>query len=98
MKMVSTVGDLTEQHHGWLIRVDEPEPLRHRTFLLGKGFKVGVRRWTRDDGSEWVGVCDEDGRGNGFVGTERIYPADTRCELVRPVTAKAKRLAKARTP
>jgi hypothetical protein len=91
------VTELTAAHHGWLIKVAEPADsvLPHRTFVLGKGFKVGVRQWTRPDGTEWVGLCDETDKRPGIVGTERMYPADTLCELMRPVSALAKRLARA---
>ena len=88
-RAVMTVGDLTTEHHGWLVRVDEPDepsaifPLRHRSFVLGKGFGSGVRRWELD-GVTMVGLTD-DVRSPGVVGTERIYSADTPCELVRRV-------------
>lgn len=96
---VKTVSDITEDHRGWLIKVIEPpsdHPLggpSHRSFVLGNGFGEGVRHWTRPDGTEWVGLTDDDRRGP-FVGTERIWPADTPCELVRLVTRRRRR----RTP
>jgi hypothetical protein len=86
---VLTVADVTDEHRGWELRVDEPEPLRRRYFVLGKGFGSGVRRWTHS-GIEYVGLTD-DVRSLGVVGTERIYPADTPCELVRQVVKRRKR-------
>lgn len=88
---VATVGDVTDEHRGWELRVDEPEPIRRRFFILGKGFGSGVRRWTHE-GVEYVGLTD-DVRSPGVVGTERIYRADTPCELVRQVkTRRARRV------
>jgi hypothetical protein len=86
--VVTTVADLTDEHRGWLVKVDElPSdslfPLRHRSFVLGKGFGSGVRRWEHE-GVQMVGLTD-DVRSPGIVGTERAYPADTPCELVRQV-------------
>lgn len=80
---VSTVGNLTDEQRGWVIRVEEPAPLLHRSFVLGKGFGSGVRRWTYE-GVEMVGLTDDE-RSPGIVGTERIYRADTPCELVRQI-------------
>lgn len=95
---VATVGDLTAAHHGWLIKVAEPAggALPHRTFVLGKGFKVGIRRWTHG-GVDMVGICDPTDARPGIVGTERIYRADTPCSLIRPVTAAAKRAERSRS-
>lgn len=94
---VTTVGDLTPAHQGWLIRVAEPpdRTLPHRTYVLGEGFKRGprkggVRKWSHN-GVDWVGLCDATEAGPGIVGTERVYRADTPCSLIRPVTAAAKR-------
>lgn len=80
-----TVADLSVEHHGWLLKVADPDPvLRYRTFVLGKGFGCGVRRWTAPDGAEMVGLTDDE-RDGPFIGTERIYPASTPVELVRQI-------------
>lgn len=80
-----TVAELTEEHHGWLVKVYEGRPglIFHRTFVLGKGFGCGVRQW-EVDGVKFVGLVD-DQRSPGIVGTERHYLADTECELLRQV-------------
>lgn len=80
---VRVVADLSDTYRGWEIRVEEPAPLGRRYFVLGKGFGSGVRRWEYE-GVEMVGLTD-DTRYGGVVGTERIYRADTPCELVRQV-------------
>lgn len=86
---IRTVADLTDDHIGWMVKVAEPLPLRHRTFTLGKGFGSCVRRWTHE-GVDYVGLTDDDKR-PGIVGTERTFIADTPCELVRLVKRPRKR-------
>lgn len=88
---VTKVADLTDEHRGWLINVEEPYPVRRRGFVLGKGFGSGVRRW-KYEGVEMVGLTD-DQRSPGIVGTERIYRADTPCELVRQIKRPRKKAA-----
>ena len=83
------VAEITDDHRGWLIQVEEPAPVLRRSFVLGKGFGSGVRRW-QHEGVEWVGLTD-DVRSPGVVGTERIYRADTPCALVRQVTKPRRR-------
>jgi hypothetical protein len=84
---VRTVADLAEAHHGWLIRVHEAinPQIPCRTFVLGRGNGSGVRRWTRPDGQDMVGLVDESDKRPGVVGTERTYQADTPCDLIRQV-------------
>ncbi len=96
---VRTVADITDAHRGWLIKVlrpPHPESIAsHQTFVLGKGFGSGVRRWTRpSDGAAMVGLVD-DITSPGVVGTERAYPAGTPCELIRPVSRAARRAHRA---
>lgn len=83
-----TVADLTNEHHGWYIKVilqeDGPLRLPHRCFELGKGFGSGVRRWTRPDGTDVVGLCDATDARPGIVGTERVYLATTPVVLLNP--------------
>jgi hypothetical protein len=90
---VLTVSDLTDPHIGWLIKTGpargDSEYCRSRTFTL-----KGIRVWTYE-GRTTVGLLDpSDARGN-IIGDERHYDPSAPCELVRPITAKAKRLAKA---
>lgn len=91
---VRTVDDLTAAHVGWLIRVgperNAGEFDRGRTFTL-----KGVRKWTYQDVTT-VGLVDPTGAAGALIGTERHYDTATACELVRPVTAKAKRAVKTR--
>lgn len=97
--VVTVVADITNAHQGWQIRVqtpaDGPMGLRSRTFVLGRGFTRGpskgcVRTWTRPDAKVMVGLVD-DQTSPGVIGQEHHYLADTRCELIRPVTPAARR-------
>jgi len=86
------VGELTEQHVGWQIKVgrarSDSEFCDSRTFTL-----KALRTWTYE-GVTTVGLLDPtDARGN-VRGTERHYDPATPCKLIRPVSAKAKRLAR----
>lgn len=91
---VQTVADLTAEHHGWLIKVQDADPmLRSRTFVLGKGFGCGIRRWTRPDGTECVGLVDESeaDKRRGIVGIERVYAPETPCVLLRQIKKRRSR-------
>ena len=76
-----TVADLTEEHRGWLVKVEG------RTFLLARARgHATVRRWTTPDGEARVGLLSTEGRETGWAGTEHHYPATTPAELVRRAT------------
>lgn len=95
MGVACVVGDLTDEHQGWYIRVDDPErPSRFDHFTLGKGFGSGVRRFTYN-GVKWVGLTD-DKRSPGVVGTERIFRADTPCVLLRQIKRPRKKVSRVR--
>lgn len=86
-----TVADLTEDHVGWRI---ETGPSRdymgsHHRFRL-----VGLRTWTYS-GVTTVGLVDGNEKRPGVFGVERAYDPAASVELIKPETAKAKRLAKA---
>lgn len=89
---VETVDDLDERHIGWLIKVGPERGAsqfsRGRTFTL-----KGVRKWTYEALTS-VGLVDPTDAVGNIVGTEYHYDTTVPCELVRPVTAKAKRTAK----
>jgi hypothetical protein len=100
-RTVRTVGDIQPHHVGWLVKVQHERTQAgffissHDTFVLGKGFTRGpsqgcVRKWTRPDGSDWVGLTDDDTE-PGIVGTEHHYSAETPCELVRLVKKPTRR-------
>jgi hypothetical protein len=82
-----TVGELTDEHYGWYVQVDEPGWIGHRSFVL-----TNIRRWEHD-GQTWSGLVD-DGEGRTTYRTDRHYAPTTRCVLLRPITAKAKRAAR----
>lgn len=81
---VEVVGDLTDEHRGWIVKVAVFDHLiPHRTFALSRHRRGCVRRWVCD-GVAMVGLLD-DHRASGVIGTEHIFPASTPCELVREV-------------
>jgi hypothetical protein len=81
-------SELTEAHFGWYIAMSQPNAvIRRRTFVL-----TSIRRWSYD-GVEYAGLTD-DGHGERFR-TEWIFLATDEGELIRPITPKAKRRAKA---
>lgn len=90
---VETVADLTDDHIGWQIKVGrargDSEFSRYRIFVLKK-----IRVWTYN-GLTTVGLLDPSEARPGIIGDERHYDTTVACELIKPMTAKAKRLAKA---
>ena len=85
-----TVADLTEEHVGWRIQTGPMRAVRssHHRFRL-----VGLRTWTYG-ATTTVGLVDGDMKAPGIYGLERAYDPATSVELIKPETAKAKRLAK----
>lgn len=82
---VNIAADVTDEHRGCYLSVADPSAITgRRRFVLGKGFKSGVRRWTYA-GVDYVGLCD-DVTGPGVVGTEWMFRADAPCELLRRAT------------
>ncbi len=84
--VVATVGDLTQDHIGWLIQVAEPSTPPghlpgppHRTYVLG-----GIRQWEWQ-GHDNVGLLDTSDARGAIRGTERRYDPATPCVLVRQV-------------
>lgn len=78
-------GDLTAEHHGWLIRYDldayAEGPMYgppHRSIVL-----IGIRRWTSSQG-ERVGLL-ADTVDSGWRGVEYHVSADTAVRLERRI-------------
>jgi hypothetical protein len=82
-----TVADLTADHRGWMIRVEEPDPVfRHREFVL-----LSIRGPWTVDGVTRVGLLAP--ADPPWAGQEHIYPADTPCQVLRQVRRARKRRA-----
>lgn|SRR5487761_2474258 len=84
-----TVADLTEDHFGWYIKVESKDPVvRWRHFDL-----IGLRTWEYK-GKTTVGLIVKDDNPCGRMETH--CTPETKCVLIEPITAKAKRAAKAK--
>jgi hypothetical protein len=79
-RTVTTVADLTEEHVGWEIQVADPDIYR-RTIVL-----AGLRTRT-NEGRTRIALLDSSEAGGPLLGTEREYPPDAACAVLR----KAKR-------
>lgn len=87
-----TADDLSEDHYGWYIKVADKDPvIHHRNYEI-----KSIRKWTYE-GKTTVGIIARDAEGLWKGGIEHDYAPDTAVELVRPITPKAKRTAKAAT-
>jgi hypothetical protein len=86
-----TVAQLAAEHIGWEIRVTEPgSMIGCRTFTL-----AGVRSWKRAGKTAVALVDGDDTHGGIYAGTERAYPPETPCELIRHVQARRRRRRRA---
>lgn len=75
-----TVADLSREHAGWLVRIEDPDsPKGYRDVVA-----IGTRSWEYQ-GLSYVGVLTAEGQGDGWAGTERRYVASTQCEPIRPI-------------
>ncbi|MEU4576160.1 hypothetical protein [Nonomuraea sp. NPDC023979] len=86
---VATVGELTEQHLGWRVRVPDTNPTIARRYLD----LIDVRHWEYKE-TAYSGLTSTEGQDRGWAGTEHTYPSSTPCELVQKVKVKPLR----RTP
>lgn len=85
MSPVLSVADLSREHAGWLVRIDDPETIKgYREVVV-----IGSRSWEYE-GVEYVGVLTDEGQREGWAGTERKYAATTPCEPLR-IVKKTKR-------
>jgi hypothetical protein len=86
-----TAADLTPEHFGWYISVHVDDgPLQRRAMEL-----KGIRGPWEYKGVSKIALVAVD-RGGPFAGIEHHFSPDTKVELVQPLTAKAKRLARAK--
>jgi hypothetical protein len=73
-----TVGEITEEHYGWIVAVDDSRPYtRPREIDL-----LSHRSWTYQ-GKDKVGLVDASSATGRIRGTEYHYPANTPCHVVR---------------
>lgn len=74
---VTTVGDLTEEHYGWEVRVAVDAPYHDHVSLAVDR----LRRWTYE-GEVRVEIFTKAKRGSIWAGEVSVFPADAACELV----------------
>ena len=84
---VVTVQDITSDHYGYLISVNEPNPM----FPQRDIYLIEHRTWMRE-GRQVVGLVDKEWEKRGIRGTEYQYEEGTPCRVLRQFQRKRKKM------